>query len=669
MMAHNLTLMDLPSEILCAVVASLDHPRDVAACACASRALACVPPLDAAASYYRGRSEMALADGLPLFVVVALFEQWDMAPEGRHLPAAARGGRTDVVRWVCHCVEERQTAWWHDYSTTGPTFDPNYAPAPDPQQQQQGETLGGCLDTRQRARTRTAECQGTRGPLGSTDNHGRVGPRGYMGIRGHYGASHPPGISGSTDDGDEGGDGDRDVPTSPDNARPAPTFAREWWNVPPARRHCGPTQGPPDSAGGPLKLLGDATDMPQLLQAIYESAQLGHVDVLRYLTTACPLAKTPCILDVRVVVEAARRGVLATVMYAHDRWPLYVPGACDGVTACCCPTAVAEAAVAGEQRHVLQWMRAVGCQAFACTTKQLSVAIRDGNDCMVDAITSMLADEARVVNQDVRSRVMGCVDEQALVHAAQKGHVRALAIAHTRGFVSLTANVLGAAAAAGKLNVLRWAAGETVPGVESRFAPPTRLPWDDRVVTWSAALWAGVDVTVLDWLLARPETRPHFDAVMARTMLVQNRPTVAFWMHDVGVVSLADWESLEAAIIAGVKCLNGMLDRGAACSPRAIAAALMHSHNADAIDLLCKRCGYDNLYEALRMHVHAVDNEAIHWVRDNVPGVDVTPIIEAAQAHALAGAPDRSAAGQQGVARRPSTVARVRLPRSSKPVD
>nr|UMO80168.1 hypothetical protein [Pandoravirus aubagnensis] len=669
-MACNLSLLDMPNEILCSIVALLDHPRDVAACARVSTALGCASPLDAAVSYYWGRSEMALADGLPLRVASTLFARWGVEPERRHLPAAASGGRADVVRWVCHRIKEHQPAPWANLGAPGLTFGPAYAPAPDPYQYH-GRNRVGRPGANQSARARAVRGQDLVGLLGSTDNDGAAGPSGHAGLLGHPGIRGTPGLLGYVKEDD---DDDHDTPAPPVSALPAlaPVATQQrqgWWNVPPVRRHRGPSQGPPDSAAGSLTLLGDTAAIPHMLQAVYESAQRGHVDILRYLTTACPLAKMPCVLDVQVVVEAARRGVLATVMYAHDRWPQYVVSDdCNG-TACCCPAAVAHAAIEGNQHHVLQWMRAVGCQAFACTAGQLATAIRTGNDLIVDVITRTLVDEATAMNPGVDVRGVCCVDERALADAAQEGHVRALAIAHARGFASMTADVLSAAATMGKLDVLRWAAGEVVPGVESRFSPLMRLPWHDRIVAWSAAEAHGVNTTVVDWLAAQPETRRHFDAVMARTMLARNRPAVALWMRDAGLASLSDWESLETAITGGVTCLDAMIDRGAVCSPRAMAAALMHAPNADAVALLCKRCGYDSLYEALQTHVHAIDNEAIRWVRDNVPDVDVDHIIEPGQAHASIRGPERSPAGRRATIRQPSGLVRVRLPNPCKPRD
>ncbi|AVK75269.1 hypothetical protein pqer_cds_847 [Pandoravirus quercus] len=649
-MDDNLSLLDLPSEILCFIVALLDHPRDVVACACASPALACRSPLETAASYYRGQSEAALAAGLPIYVVRALFGQWNMEVDYRHLPAAARGGRVDVVRWVCDLIRPLTVfGLWTGLTAGGPAFNPEYAPAPDVPQSEGPQLRARACRSRVGARR-------SRVVLGSAEEFGTTGP---LGSRGPFG----PTSDHDADDllGTGGQDAtiaaDRDPAVTLGVSCAVPSHHRGLFGVSSARHRSGPPRGPPDSVSGTLHLTGDITLMPYLMQAIYEAACAGHTDVLRYLTTACHLAKMPCALDVRVVVEAARRGTLSTVMYAHDRWPqgLVDRHGDDGDSAaCCCPSDIADAAAAGDQRHVLDWMRAVRCRAFACTTEQLAHAIGAGNDRLVDAITRTLVDDARDEGQDIADMLptVSIRCKGALIEAARGGHVRTLAIAHARGFVRLTADVMGAAAKAGQLDVLRWAAGETVPGVETCFAPTVRLPWDVPMVAWSVAECDDFGSTaVVDWLAARPETRRHFTAVMARTMLMRNRHAIVLWMHDTGIVSLSDGESLGIAIKSGLTCLGDMIDRGAACSPRAMAAALMHSPNADAIALLCERFGYDDLYEALRVHVYAIDNAAIRWVRDNVPNADVEHIIEAGNAHASARRPERSPAARRTTTR------------------
>ncbi|WBR14842.1 Sam maturase domain-containing protein [Pandoravirus kuranda] len=673
-MDGTLSLLDLPSETLCAIVAFLDHPRDVVACICASAALACRSPLDAAASHYHGKSEAALAAGLPLRVVRALFDRWGMTAEYRHLPLAARGGRIDVVRWVCAIIKPSTLSHlWVDMTTAGPMFNPEYALAPDAFYRQGGRVEGQPRDKQPHTRTAGLRCfrgllgstedDRPTGPIGSTRDHGPRGPIGRRGPMGDYGQTDNANDDGMDNPSNAAGKGTTPgrsqgsvAPAGGYRALPS-RFGEGFFGASPAARRGGSPQGPPDSAARTLHLKGDTALMPYLTQAIYEAACAGHIDVLRYLTTACHLAKMPCALDVRIVVEAARRGTLATVAYAHDRWPhrlmdYYDDDGGDSAV-CCCPVDIAEAA--GEHRHVLDWMRAVGCRAFVCTNEQLARAIGAGNDRLVDAIADALSEEARAKGKSaddvLKDAGLACTD--AIFKAARSGRVRSLAIAHTRGLARLTPSVLGAAANAGQLDVLRWAAGESVPGVEACLVPTARLPWDDPVVAWSAAERADFGSTaVLGWLAAQPAARCHFNVMMARALLARGRLGAVLWMHDAGIVSLSDWESLEIAIKGGLTCLADVVERGAPCSPRVMATALMHSPGSSAIALLCERFGYDDLYEALRTHVRAVDNDAIRWVRDNVPNADVDPIIEAGKAHASAMPREQSHVSRRATTRR-----------------
>lgn len=643
-MASTLSLLDLPAEIVCAIIRLLDHPRDVAACICASPALAYLSPVDAAASHYCGRSEAALAAGLPLGVTRALFARWAMTPQYRHVPAAARGGRTDVVRWVCSCIAKEDVfSAWTTVQAPSPVVGAVYVPGPDVPTARPDESTDSI-----QAEHMNATRYPVLGAAPATNRYTQLSSAGIGNLAVHrYRLASPTSTLGRDQVGPAGGTRDhtgRILPAvhhphqPPYNGRRAAQAA-----IAPVRRSMPLSaqqrqQAPPDSAAGPLLLMGNAEAVPYLSQAVCEAARLGHTDMLRYLTTACPLAQMPCSLDVRVVTEAARQGTLATVVYAHDRWPYWQPLGRNGTTPCCCPTAIGDAAVAGNRHNVLQWMRTVGCQAFPCTTEELTRAITEGNDRLVDAITSVIAAETHPLDPcDLGDAVETVwVDTATLMTAAHQGHTRALAIAHARGFAPFTLEMLCTAAGAGHLDILRWAAGECVPCVEPCFAPSPGLRWDDPAIVWSAARRVELDATMLDWLGARPETRCHFDAVMARTLLAHNRPAAVLWMHDAGLVSLSSWQSLEAAIQGGVNCLDALIDRGAACSPQAMAAALMYPHSANPIVLLCQRYGYDDLYSATRLHVEAVDNEAIRWVRNNVPDLCVDHIIEAGKAHALA---------------------------------
>ncbi|QBZ81308.1 hypothetical protein pclt_cds_721 [Pandoravirus celtis] len=658
----GMSLLDLPAEIVSAIVNLLGHPRDVAACICATPALAYLSPVDTAASHYRGRSEAALAAGLPLDVVRALFARWTMAPQHRHLPAAACGGRADVVRWVCSCVaKEDVLSAWTTVQAPTPVTGAVYVPGPDVPTVQPDESTDVLPPEpweHMDATRRTAP-----GAALTTNRGTQLSSAGINDLAVHrYRLASPAPIVGRDQVGPVGGTRDptgRILPAvyhphqPPYNGRRAAQAAiapvHRSMPVPAQRRQ----QAPPDSATGPLLLMGDARAVPYLSQAVCEAARLGHVDMLRYLTTACPLAQMPCALDVRVVVEAARQGTFATVMYAHDRWPYWQHSDRGGGTMpCCCPTAIGDAAVAGGQQAMLQWMRTVGCQAFPCTTEELARAVAEGNDRLVDAITSVIVTETHPSDPCDLMNAIGTVqvDAVTLMMATQQGHTRALAIAHARGFAPFTLEMLCIAAGEGHLDILRWAAGECVPCVEPCFAPSPGLRWDDPAVVWSAARRVELDPAMLDWFAARPETRCHFDAVMARTLLAHNRPATVLWMHDTGLVSLSSGQSLEPAIRGGVDCLDALVDRGAVCSPQAMAAALMLPHSADPIILLCQRFGYDDLYDAIRLHVRAVDNEAIRWVRDNVPGLCVDHIIRAGKAHTFVtqgGPPSRCRIGRQ----------------------
>lgn len=710
-MTDALCLLDLPAEVLCYIVNLLDHPRDVAACIGASAALAYASPLDVATFYYRGRSEAALASGLPLSIARVLFGRWAMAPECRHIPAAAAGGHADVIRWVCCHTENKSGSLLPSWTMTTVCAPPNasqylYAPGPDPmkhppldlrdyasfdsQSSSDSSLPGSPLPQRPpRQEAATARDSDSRSALGSDSPPAqRRTPDARVALdRSTDGQSRPAhrrrrrsawtlNSSSSSEDEHEASFRCRTLlsPFFDDNSNPnlnsdprtsedehetahtkrtaaradvaverthrtrtaldtssestSPFMTPRPWHT---RSRPSPSRSIRHSRV--LRVNGGPETASYLFKAVGEAARLGHVDVLRYLTVSCPLAEMPsALLDEHVVIEAARRGTLATVAYAHDRWSQ--SRSLKSEHPCRCSKQIAEVALAAGQRDLLRWMRTVGCAAFPCDLPSLARAVGDGSDVLVDAITDALAPDGYLVSADVIRQFDDWVDPRVLTEAARKGHVRALAIAHARGFAPFTPALLAAAAAGGRLDILRWAAGETVASVEPRFAPLERLPWDDPMVAWHAAGQREPDVNVLDWLAAHPETRRHFDAVMARTLLVRDRPHVVIWMHDSGLVPVSSWNSLEVAIQAGIHRIEALIDRGAECSPRAMAAALVDcSDDSDRlIAILCRHYGYADLRVAVQFHVHAVNTAAVRWVRDNVPDVSVEHILRAERA-------------------------------------
>ncbi|QBZ81439.1 CBP CCPA superfamily incomplete domain containing protein [Pandoravirus celtis] len=632
-MADVLTLVDLPAEVLCHIVGLLEHPRDVAACVGASTALACVSPLDTAASYYRGRSEAALAAGLPLRVVRALFERWEMRPEYRHLPAAAVGGHVAVLDWLCERLAPIPV-----YRTSLIGKVARYAPGPDPQRPQctvqampkrpeseppiARQSAPGQPPHYKRRRSRcstqiTPRRPDPEAPIARKSVSGRV----------PYWAEPFSTLSDSSTEEEEDARGRTAAPKSQTYGGSHSDFSRT---------------SEDEAIHTEARVAADrgSDDMPWdcLVCAAAEAARLGRVSALRYLTTACPLINVPrTLLDVHLVAEAARQGALATVAYVHDRMTRSRPSR---VSTCHCPKQVGEAAIEGAQYAILQWMHAARCSASPCNMASLARAIKEGDDKLVDVISDALVsgahdpDREDQASTDQRQRDNAGTDmKHALASAARRGHLRALAIAHVRGFAPITTKLLGLAASSGRLDILRWAAGETVPGIEAHLAPPTNLPWDARKVVYAAARPDNPDVGVLQWLADRPETRVHFDVFMARTLIAYGCHRAVLWMHDAGLVSLASWDSVWTAVRARLEpaVLCEIIDRGAACSALAMATALEDFVDDRIVALLCERYGHADLAEAVRLHVYACDGMAVRWVRDNVPNVSVDHIIEVAK--------------------------------------
>lgn len=641
------SLVDLPAEVLCHIVGFLGHPRDVAACAVASPALGCVSPLDVAASYYRGLSESALHAGLPLHVARALFERWRLGPECRHVVAAAAGGRAAVLAWVCCHIKQHGGPFWDDVLAL--EIGMPYTPRPDQRTERciasRAVPIGSsCLiasTSHWQTRTPVATTQGDRDEC-ETNGHANAQQEGLRGTErepqpvrdGQGGTGHVEVYNewaspsdNTDDDGLYAGSSNTYGPTK--DAFTRCSGMREGKRTTTEYHHPSRSRDSAHRLGGALKRHPRGSRCC-LLRAAAEAARLGRVDTLRYLTTTCPLTDDPpALLEPCFIIEAARQGALSTVAYAHDRWSrLSVQ---KGKGPCRCPKEIGDVALLAGQYDILRWMHAVGCRASPCNMKNLARAIANGDHLLVDVITAALNGNIHGMDHAVdagqATKVKGWDMHHALAKAVDGGHLRALAIAHARGLAPITTELLSFAASWGRLDVLWWAAGETVPGIGAHLAPPAALPWHARDVVWAAARPDEPNTDVLRWLADRPETRGYFDVFMQRTLVAHGCYTAAIWMHDVGLVSLASWNSLETAVRSSLEsAVEAIIDRGAACSPLAMAIAL-DLYDAGVIALLCERYGHADLAEGVRMYTYGHNSAPLRWVRDNVPEVPVSHIL------------------------------------------
>ncbi|WBR14841.1 hypothetical protein pkur_cds_667 [Pandoravirus kuranda] len=499
-----------------------------------------------------------------------------MRPEYRHLPAAAMGGHVAVLGWLCERLKPIPA-----YKTDHIKQAIRCTPGPDPQRPR-------CIAQR------IPERSDPEAPIARKTASGKA----------HY-AEWARSFSTSSDSSTE----EEDVAV-PDRGSEIIYYDDSHSD------HSRPSEGEVTLTGAQAETDRDGDDgvpWDHLVCVATEAACLGHVDALRYLTTACPLVDEPqTLLDSNIVAEAARQGALGTVAYMHDRRTRPRPSG-------------------GGGRVVVR------NGASPCNVTNLARAIKGGDDRLVDAISTILASGKHDPDGEAQAACRvplsyaNHVMERALASAARRGHLRALAIAHARGFAPITATMLGLAASSGRLDVLRWAAGETVPGIETHLAPTEPLPWDAQEVVWMAARPSDPNVDVLQWLADRPETRVHFDTLMARTLIAYGRHRATLWMHDAGLVSLASWDSLETAVGARSRpdVLAKIIDRGVACSPLAMAMALNDSMDGCVVALLCERYGHADLAEAVHLYGCGLRGPAIQWVHYNVPEVPVEHIIKA----------------------------------------
>lgn len=177
-------------------------------------------------------------------------------------------------------------------------------------------------------------------------------------------------------------------------------------------------------------------------------------------------------------------------------------------------------------------------------------------------------------------------DAAALVPLVERDDVDTLSLVHNAGVCACTPEIVRAAARAGSLGVLKWAAG------------------DDHGTPRAGAAWRPTDVAmlaatnrrreVIAWLHTRSDGRRALTAGVARAALASGCVDVAAQIRPLGT-----WDAVEAAVAScDPNVLRAVVDAGGVCSPAAFVSALRHG-NAQVLAFLCERGGIVFLESAL----------------------------------------------------------------------
>nr|UDO47392.1 hypothetical protein [Pandoravirus massiliensis] len=635
------SLLQLPPEIVNLIVQHLCTCSDVVACMCASPVFGGHHLLDLLARSCGAQVDVIIKSGAPLEIVRGLYDRWRLPPLVGHIAYAAKGGRADVVRWMCESIARAPGSWdvahwpYPEVPIHTRPMSP-LRPLTGVHMPRNGGVFPFCVP-----------------PLRDDDD---MPPSPWPLLDTEVVDSDPWGRSPNTagsrpvsPDLCYGSDDEMGVVCSRGGSRPV-----------------SPGLGPePDSLSGSMFMVyslagaSPQSDTPSALaMAMSKASRYGHVDVIRYLVDACPLIGPPArLLTGHAIAEAARHGQRDVVAFAHERWTKPVSADKGGSATCCCPSAIARAAIDAHQHEILERMHAVGCRSFEATADALVDALRASDICAIDALTRVLDPKNKRLSPDgkfareFQAHLAGNEEQKNYVDLTTKlfgddlsfvigayatqiamgaSTIVPIALILSRGFTMFGApQMVTTAASAGNLPLIKWAAGEAIHYRGERLAAPQGLPWNHPAVVLEAAFRNRL--CVVEWLSRDPRCRSCLNPILARTLLLSNGVTdVVRWMHTSGLVPMQSWDALHAAVVhGGLSILEEVADMGGVYTTEALVEAVRRGATY-AVIFLCKRYGTRDAQVAIdAWPIDPNRRGGVDWIVRNVPGLDIANIVSA----------------------------------------
>nr|UMO79941.1 hypothetical protein [Pandoravirus aubagnensis] len=387
-------LEHMPPELILHIASFLDHAGDMAAARMASRLFAGRSAVDMAIAHgavYTGR---VLEAGAPIDVVCKTVEARGR-PLGRgFIESAVRGGRMDVLRFVCDLVGVRVTS----------LSSARCMPQTDDQ-------TAACV----------CEQEGVRGDQYDPLRHDRDPDQPHQTTV----DSKTHGDSAETDDDiDDVNVDDNDIDDDDDDD--------------------GSTGSDDDGDEGYANHGVDGNTERILYEAMCAACVIGHADALRYLSTRPILGQYLArFVDEDLMIRGARAGHISIVAYVHDRKTshYYADGPCS------CTERVGRAAWKAPTPDAAMWLRDFGCRGYvAPTVRDVGRAIARGRTALLRHLVKETA-----LGRDVHALA------PFIMLAARRGHVDTLRFVAENGLCPYIDPVLIGAAQGGAIDVLWWA--------------------------------------------------------------------------------------------------------------------------------------------------------------------------------------------------------------------
>ncbi|AVK75663.1 Ankyrin repeat protein [Pandoravirus kuranda] len=317
--------------------------------------------------------------------------------------------------------------------------------------------------------------------------------------------------------------------------------------------------------------------------------------------------------QIMCMTRAAKVGDVRIVAMLHGlaRTGRFTASGRSTLATCGCCREVACEAVLGGHVPLLDWLRENGCDAapHAHDEKMAGIALSFRTDPPLEWMFVTAALDRRSIN----------VAPDWMRSAATNGSLACVRFMHDHGLAPCDVSVLHTAARHGRLNVLKWAAGEAVDNL-----PPRRSPveaWHSPTIAWAAAMRGNADVVA--WMLSRPDMASAVTPKMIACALTKGYADVALAAHASGMLPLDRWDAVEVAARSGnADAVRAIIEHGGIYKLSALVTALEKGHQR-VVACLCDRYGTADAQIAIDSMTSYDHANAWTWLRDRVPGLCV----------------------------------------------
>ncbi|WBR14745.1 hypothetical protein pkur_cds_571 [Pandoravirus kuranda] len=537
----------MPPEIVSLVCSHVRRMRDMVALAMTASRLVTEPLfVHAGRLLDPGQMSRVIAAGAPLTAVDYLFNRWRTPLAVHHLTDAAEGGRLDVIEWLFERLTGRGG------------LEKNAQDENDDDFSDSDSSEGG----------------GHRLPSATACGAGFGHSRRTWGARAAHvrKVKHAGNVYDSCSDSDTSTDSCDDSSSEDDNGSDRETRAK------PQAAALATRPGQMRKRALPIARKCVTAMIQDVLMC---AVRRGHAHIMQWALDRRIAGHMWQLADVdleRFKVEAASRGNVAALAMIHRHHP--VPS-----------IKVAAAALQADQMDIVEWIEG---KKILCLPKMTPSLVGD-----------LIADGRHPRFVRWAASRGHKADPMALVPLADRDNVDTLALVHDTGVCACTAEIVRAAARAGSLGVLKWAAGD------DHTAPRVGAAWRPTDVAMLAATHRQREV--IAWLHTRSDGRRALTAGVARAALAAGCVDVAAQIRPLGT-----WDAVEAAVAScDPNVVRAVVDAGGVCSPAAFASALRHG-NAQVLAFLCERGGIAFLESALASLAGVECAPAcIEWITSN----------------------------------------------------